>query len=341
MSEGETELVTKKETYASSGVQIDKAESFVERIKARAKRAGHGKLWKGAGGYASVYPINENQAVAVTTDGVGTKLLVANELQKYDSIGIDLVAMCANDLICVGATPTIFLDYYAVGKLEDQISDNIIAGIVEGCDRAAMLLAGGETAEMPGLYEPGHYDLAGFAVGNVEKENLLTGEEVKAAQLLIGVASTGIHSNGLSLARKVLPKNRWHLLLEPTAIYVKATLKALAAARKDISGIVHITGGGWRNLLRLNDSVGFKIDKPLRLHEVFSVIGRNVDEEEMYKTYNMGMGLALIVSADAAKPVIDIFKDQGHEAAVVGEVTAEAGLVRISGKDFLLKDKHS
>lgn len=341
MSKGESKLMAKKETYASSGVQIDKAESFVERIKAKAKRAGHGKLWKGAGGYASVYPMNDTQAVAVTTDGVGTKLLVANELQKYDSIGIDLVAMCANDLICVGAKPTIFLDYYAVGHLEDQLSDDIIAGIVEGCDRAEMILAGGETAEMPGLYEPGHYDLAGFAVGSVEKANLLTGEELQPGQVLVGVASTGIHSNGLSLARKVLPKNRWHLLLEPTAIYVKATMAALAEQRSKISGIVHVTGGGWRNLLRLKESVGFKIDKPLKLHEVFSVLGRNVEEEEMYKTYNMGMGLALACSPDAANKIVEIYKSHGHEAAVVGEVTDEAGIVRIAGKDFVLRDKHS
>jgi phosphoribosylformylglycinamidine cyclo-ligase len=250
--------MSKKETYAASGVQIDKAESFVERIKSTARRPGHAKMWQAAGGYAAVYPLTEDRAVAVTTDGVGTKLLVANELQRYDTIGIDLVAMCANDLICVGATPNLFLDYYAIGLLDDKLSDAIITGIVEGCDRAGMILAGGETAEMPGLYQAGHYDLAGFAVGSVNKSQLLSGENLKPGQKLIGVASTGIHSNGLSLARRVVPKDEWDLLLEPTAIYVKPAVEALAKA--SVKGMAHITGGGWRNLLRLNEQVGFKIE---------------------------------------------------------------------------------
>ncbi len=338
---GETGLTAKKETYASSGVQIDKAESFVERIKKVARRPAHDKLWKGAGGYASVYEINDKQAVAVTTDGVGTKLLVANELHTYNTIGIDLVAMVANDLICVGATPTIFLDYYAVGKLDDKLSDHIIDGIVEGCDRACMILAGGETAEMPGLYEEGHYDLAGFAVGTVHKDSLITGERIKPGQKLIGVASSGIHSNGLSLARKVLPKNRWHMLLQPTAIYVKPTMDALAKYKDAITGIAHITGGGWRNLLRLNDSAGFSIQKQLKVPEIFSLIGRNVEEEEMYKTYNMGMGLALIAEDDAANKIVECFKAAGHEASVIGEVNSDAGTIIIKDKSFVLKDKHS
>lgn len=338
---GETGLTAKKETYASSGVQIDKAESFVERIKKVAKRPAHDNLWKGAGGYASVYPINDNQGVAVTTDGVGTKLLVANELHTYNTIGIDLVAMVANDLICVGATPTIFLDYYAVGKLDDKLSDDLIAGIVEGCDRASMILAGGETAEMPGLYEEGHYDLAGFAVGSVEKDRLITGENIKPGQKLVAVASSGIHSNGLSLARKVLSKDRWHMLLQPTAIYVKPTMTALGKHGKSITGIAHITGGGWRNLLRLNSTVGFSIENPLKVPDVFSIIGRNVEEEEMYKTYNMGMGLGLIAEDDAANSIVECFKAAGHEASVVGTVNSDAGTIMIKDKSFVLKDKHS
>lgn len=330
-----------KETYAASGVQIDKAESFVERIKAKAKRLLHGTMWKGAGGYAAVYPLSEGLGVAVTTDGVGTKLLVANELKKYDTIGIDLVAMCANDLICVGATPNLFLDYYAVGHLEDELSDALIDGIVEGCDRAAMILAGGETAEMPGLYERGHYDLAGFAVGNVKIDQLISGDKIAAGQKLIGVASSGIHSNGLSLARRVVPKDRWNLLLEPTAIYVKPAVEMLSKCKSAVKGIAHITGGGWRNLLRLNESVGFQITDPPPVPEIFSTISASVDDEEMYKTFNMGMGLGIITDESNSAEIMKIFAAHGHNAQIVGEVTQEAGKIRIKNFNFVLKDKHS
>jgi phosphoribosylformylglycinamidine cyclo-ligase len=331
----------KKETYAGSGVQIDKAESFVERIKAKALRPAHGGMWKAAGGYAAVYPFTGDLGVAVTTDGVGTKLLVAHELKQYNTIGIDLVAMVANDLICVGATPTLFLDYYAVGHLEDELSDALIEGIVEGCDRAGMILAGGETAEMPGLYQKGHYDLAGFAVGHVTASELITGEAVKPGQKLIGVSSSGIHSNGLSLARRVVTQDNWHMLLEPTAIYAKATVQALAKCSSKIKGLAHITGGGWRNLLRLNDRVGFHItclpDRP----EVFKIISRSVEEEEMFKTFNMGMGLAVISEPEICPEIIHIFESAGHLAGVLGEVTDEAGTIKFDAYKFILRDKHS
>jgi len=336
-----TEVAMKKETYASSGVQIDKAESFVERIKAKARRAGHDKLWKGAGGYAAVYPVSDGMGVAVTTDGIGTKLLVANELKKYNTIGIDLVAMVANDLICVGATPTLFLDYYAVGYLEDETSDALIDGIVEGCDRAGMILAGGETAEMPGLYERGHYDFAGFAVGNVAASQLITGEGIKPGQKLIGVASSGIHSNGLSLARKVVDRKHWDLLLEPTKMYVKPTIAALGKFPGQLKGIAHITGGGWRNLLRLNDSVGFHITQRPALPEVFGEIAKAVEEEEMFKTFNMGMGLGIICQSNYCQGIIELFAEAGHKAEVVGEVNDQPGLITIDGCKFTLKDKHS
>src|SRR5262249_14728288 len=173
-----------------------------------------------------------------------------------DTLGIDLVAMCANDLVCVGATPTVFLDYFATGTLDDDIADGLIAGIVEGCDQAGMILAGGETAEMPGLYRQGHFDLAGFAVGNVTKDRLITGDKVRAGQTVIGMASSGIHSNGLSLARKVLPDDQdtMEKLLTPTIIYSSAVSSALAVHASNITGIAHITGGGWRNLFRLNSA---------------------------------------------------------------------------------------
>lgn len=332
----------KKETYASSGVQIEKAEHFVGRLKDLAKRPAHDKLWKAAGGYAAIYPFAADLGIAVTTDGVGTKLLVADELDCHDSIGIDLVAMCANDLICVGAAPALFLDYLAVGRLNDERADAIMRGIVKGCDEAAMILAGGETAELPGLYQPNHYDLAGFAVGHVSRKNLLTGEKIKKGQKLIGVASSGIHSNGLSLARKVLPsEEKWlRLLLEPTIIYVRAVLEVLEKHPSSVAGIAHITGGGWRNLLRLCKTVGFSIDSPLPLPEVFDKIASQVEVEEMYKTFNMGMGLGLIVDSEAEE-IVSIFAHHGLLASVVGEVTDQAETIAIKGFDFVLKAKHA
>lgn len=328
----------KKQTYTDAGVQIEKAESFVDRIKSKAKRPGHESMWKGAGGYAAIQEVSPEMGIAVTTDGVGTKLLVAKELKRHDTIGIDLVAMVANDLICVGATPTMFLDYYAVGHLEDELSDAIIAGIVQGCDQAGMILAGGETAEMPGLYQKGHYDLAGFAIGTVQKSRLITGEKIKPGQKLVGIASNGIHSNGLSLARKVVKKADWHYLLEPTALYVKAAVSAMNKYYRDISGMANITGGGWRNILRLNDKVGFKIHNPLPVPKIFKMIGESVDPEEMYKTFNMGMGLAVITSAND-DAIVSEFASKGHFAQVIGTVTDNAGVIEIDGFDFTLKSK--
>lgn len=327
-----------KETYASSGVQIKKAEAFVERIKSSARRQGHLEMWEAAGSYAAVYGMAGDTAVAVTTDGVGTKLLVGHALQKFDTLGIDLVAMVANDLICVGARPSLFLDYFAVGRLNDTIADAIITGIVTGCDQAGMILAGGETAEMPGVYEADHFDLAGFAVGSVTRQQLITGNRIKPGNKVIAVSSTGIHSNGLSLARKILPQHEWKEILTPTAIYVKPVVELLDKHAETVHGIAHITGGGWRNLLRLNDAVGFQVAKPPVVPDVLQKIGQQVDSEEMYKTFNMGMGLAVIVESEDAT-LLDIFAQAGYTATFAGEVTDRAGVVEISGFDFVLKEK--
>jgi phosphoribosylformylglycinamidine cyclo-ligase len=331
--------VDKSLTYAEAGVNIERAESFVSRLKKRSLRAGHKELWKAAGGYAAVYPLSAERAVAVTTDGVGTKLLVANELAEHSTIGIDLVAMVANDLICVGATADIFLDYFAVGKLEDQIADAVIEGIIEGCDRAGMLLAGGETAEMPGLYADGHYDLAGFAVGHVDRKDLLTGDEIAAGQTLIAVASSGIHSNGLSLARKILPAGSpFHKeLLTPTNIYVKPVQELFATYRAAITGLVHVTGGGWRNLLRLNSEVGFAIEAPPAVPSVLQEISKHVQPEEMYKTFNMGMGLC-VIARDNIDEIIACFSRHGFNAQRIGSVTNEANQLVIKPLQITLRD---
>jgi len=319
-------------TYAQAGVDVVKAEAFVTRLKRLSKRADHQQLWPAAGGYAAVYPVDERTAMALTTDGVGTKLLLALELKKLDTIGIDLVAMCANDLICVGARPVAFLDYYAVGKLIDEDADQIMEGIVEGCDRAGLLLVGGETAEMPDLYKDRHFDMAGFAVGLVAKEKLITGEKIKKGQKVIGVASAGIHSNGLSLASKLVGSDRSlkEELLKPTLIYTKPVNEILDKTPQAIAGLSHITGGGWRNLLRLSKVAGYKLTEPLLVPEIFKHLGQNIEAEEMYKTFNMGMGLAVITDNDEDM-IVKTFADYGFTAKIVGEVTDSRGELLIDG----------
>ena len=315
-------------TYAAAGVNIEAAEAFVDRLKRASSRPSHKQLWRGAGGYASVLPMTEDIGVALTTDGVGTKLLIACELNSLETIGIDLVAMCVNDLICVGAKPTGFLDYYATSKLVARDADAVIKGIVEGCDQADIPLIGGETAEMPDLYHGNHFDLAGFAVGRVKKSELLTGAEVQPGDALVGIASSGIHSNGLSLARKILTSEADRKkLLTPTLIYVKPAVRVLESPGLKVSGFANITGGGWRNLLRLNENVGFEITDPLPVPDIFSGIAAEVSPAEMYKTFNMGMGLGVMTKQPDV--VIDIFKQFGFQAKIVGYVTNQAGVVKI------------
>lgn len=308
-------------TYAAAGVDVLKAEEFVGRLKKISRRPGHEKLWAGAGGYASVVPISDSQAVALTTDGVGTKLLLAVELDKLDTIGIDLVAMCANDLICVGAPPLSFLDYYATSKLVDSYADDIIKGIADGCDQAGMLLVGGETAEVPDLYQDKHFDLAGFAMGLVNKKDLITGKDIAPGDVIVGVASSGIHSNGFSLARKVVPKSKWEELLAPTLIYVKPVVDLFGNSGIKLKGLAHITGGGWRNLFRLKEGVGFSIDNPLSEPAIYAELRKHVAQEELFKTFNMGMGLAVIVDKSQAAPVIETFTKHNFKAQLVGQVT--------------------
>lgn len=308
-------------TYAAAGVDVLKAEAFVGRLKKVAHRPGHSKLWQGAGGYASVVPISDKQAVALTTDGVGTKLLIASELDKLDTIGIDLVAMCANDIICVGARPLSFLDYYATSKLVDDYADDIIKGIAEGCDQADMLLVGGETAEVPDLYHGKHFDLAGFAMGLVNKDELITGADITPGDAIVGVSSSGIHSNGFSLARKVVPRSKWDELLQPTLIYVKPVLDLFADKEVKLNGLAHITGGGWRNLFRLKKGVGFSIDNRLPEPAIYAELRKHVAEDELFKTFNMGMALAVIVKREYADRVIDTFTNHKFQAQLVGQVT--------------------
>jgi phosphoribosylformylglycinamidine cyclo-ligase len=304
-------------TYAEAGVNVTLGEQFVDRIKS--KLPTHTKLLKASGGYAAVYPVTDTRYIAVTTDGVGTKVLLAEKFKRHHGIGIDLVAMCANDLICVGATPTLFLDYYATGKLDLEAANTLIDGILDGCQQAGMILVGGETAEMPDVYQGHHYDLAGFSVGDLSPLELITGESIASEQTIIGIASNGIHSNGLSLARKVFTdEQQAEWLLEPTLIYVKPILELFKAYRDSITGLAHITGGGLRNLSRLNQTVDYCIESPMPVLPVFTaLLEAGVPEAEAYKTFNMGMGMALIVK-DHSEEILAQLKRAGLQAQIVG-----------------------
>jgi phosphoribosylformylglycinamidine cyclo-ligase len=315
-------------TYEAAGVNIALGERFVERIKTLSKRPNHQKLLRGAGGYAAVYPVTPERLIALTTDGVGTKVLLAHQFNRHHGIGIDLVAMCANDLICVGAKPTLFLDYYATGRLLLETGVELIEGILDGCDQAGMLLVGGETAEMPNVYEASQYDLAGFALGELAVENLLTGDKIQPGQKLIGLPTSGIHSNGLSLARKLMTTDEeLESLLTPTQIYVQPVMSALERFGNTITGVAHITGGGWRNLFRLNETVGFEITHPLPILPIFeTILAKGIPLEEAYKTFNMGMGMVLIVSSREME-IVQHLNDAGLEAQLVGEVTDAAGML--------------
>ncbi len=325
--------------YKDSGVDVEKGERFVQRLLRRARRPGHDRLWTAAGGYAAVYPIGAERAIAVTTDGVGTKLLLAARTGQYQTIGIDLVAMCTNDLICVGARPVLFLDYFATGQLIDDVADRILEGIVAGCDQSGMILAGGETAEMPDMYDEDKFDLAGFALGELSRASLITGAEIESGNTIVGVASSGVHSNGLSLARKVLPEEKsvWDVLMIPTLIYVRPVLEIVEQFRDSLKGVAHITGGGWRNLFRLKERVGFSIQNPLPVLPVFDKIAVEVEQSEMYRTFNMGMGLCLIVSGEAER-IVAVFADHGFEAREVGVVTDKAGELVIESAGIIIKE---
>jgi len=326
-------------SYEQAGVDVAKGDRFVERLKTLAKRAGHEKLLRGAGGYAAVYPVTADRCIALTTDGVGTKVLLAHQFGEHHGVGIDLVAMCANDLICVGAKPTLFLDYYATGKLNIEMGLALIEGIVDGCDQAGMILAGGETAEMPDVYEGSHYDLAGFAIGELARQELITGEAIQPGQKLIGVASSGIHSNGLSLARKILTDTAdLQELLTPTRIYVKPVLEILKQFPGSITGMAHITGGGLRNLFRLNPNVGYEITDAMPILPIFKkMLSAGVPIEEAYKTFNMGMGLCLMVQSHGTE-VISHLNHAGFSAKLVGEVTDQSANLTLPAHCITIKN---
>ncbi|NPA52324.1 MAG: phosphoribosylformylglycinamidine cyclo-ligase [Aquificae bacterium] len=328
-------------TYKDAGVDIEQADKFIEQIKPFVKKTFNKNVITPIGGFASAYLLEiskyKEPVITSSTDGVGTKLKIASILGKHDTIGIDLVAMCVNDLVTTTSKPLFFLDYFATGKLDTSVAVDVLKGIAQGCQLAECTLIGGETAEMPGMYKEGEYDLAGFSVGVVEKEKLLDGSKTQAGQILIGLASSGVHSNGYSLIRKIielknydykqyipkLNKTLGEELLTPTKIYVKPILKL--AEIVDIKAIAHITGGGIpANLIRvLNKDIKAVIkQESWEIPPIFRWIQEegNIPLQEMYKTFNMGIGMIIIVEKSDLKKTLEILKKSGEKPYVIGKL---------------------
>ncbi|UWR41247.1 phosphoribosylformylglycinamidine cyclo-ligase [Phaeobacter inhibens] len=338
-------------TYADAGVDIDAGNALVDRIKPAAKRTNRSGVMSGLGGFGALFDLKDagysDPILVGATDGVGTKLRIAIDTGVVDGVGIDLVAMCVNDLVCQGAEPLFFLDYFATGKLETETAARIIEGIAEGCVRSGCALIGGETAEMPGMYPKGDFDLAGFAVGAMERGTALPAD-VQEGDVLLGLASDGVHSNGYSLVRKLVEISGlgWdadcpfgegtlgEALLTPTRLYVKQCLAAVRTG--GVHALAHITGGGLtENLPRvLPEELGADIDlNAWELPPVFKWMAETggIAEEEMLKTFNCGIGMILSVSADRADELVKVLEGEGETVSRLGTVTAGAGM-RYSGK---------
>ncbi len=326
-------------SYRDAGVDIDAGDALVERIKPFAKRTQRPEVMGGLGGFGALFQVpldRYKEPVLVSgTDGVGTKLKLAMQLHKHDTIGIDLVAMCVNDLVVQGAEPLFFLDYFATGHLEVDTAADVIKGIAEGCEQAGCALIGGETAEMPGMYHGGDYDLAGFAVGVVEKSRIIDGSKVRPGDALIGLASSGPHSNGYSLVRKVIEVSQAYLgeefhgktlgetLLAPTRIYIKPLLKLFAAV--DVHALAHITGGGLlENIPRvLPENCRAVIDgNSWQMPPVFHWLQQkgNIAEREMHRVFNCGVGMVIAVAeADLARS-LELLQAAGEQAWHLGHI---------------------
>ena len=330
-------------SYLDAGVDIDAGNALVERIKPAVKSTNRKGVLTGLGGFGGLFQLDTERykepLLVSGTDGVGTKLLLARQLDIHDTIGIDLVAMCVNDLVVQGAEPLFFLDYYATGKLDVEAARTVVAGIAEGCRQSGAALIGGETAEMPGMYTDGDFDLAGFAVGAAERENLILEPRAEAGDVILGLAASGVHSNGFSLVRRIVDRSGlgWgddapfakgqslgDALLTPTRIYVKSCLAALASG--GVTGLAHITGGG----LLDNPPRSFakhlaaEIDvESWTLPPVFKWLAEigGVPAEELARTFNCGIGMTLTVSADRADAVTEILAEAGETVFRIGKLT--------------------
>lgn len=342
-----------KDAYARAGVNIDAGNALVERIKPMAKATARRGTSAGLGGFGAFFDVKatgyKDPLIVSTNDGVGTKLKIAIETGLHDGIGVDCVAMCVNDLVVSRAEPLFFLDYYATGKLDVDVAARVIAGVAEGCTQAGCALVGGETAELPGLYAEGDYDLAGFAVGAVERDEVITGEKVGEGDVVIGLASSGVHSNGYSLVRKIV-KDGGHdvtapapfektvslgaALLRPTRIYVKPLLSLCKVV--DVHAMAHITGGGLlENIPRvLPQNMGVTINvKSWSVPPVFGWLAREgkVDAHSMIRTFNCGIGMVVVLKAAEAVKAIAHLKAEGVEASAIGRVEA-----RSIGQDIMV-----
>lgn len=333
--------------YSEAGVDIDKGNAFVDGIKDIVASTHKNGVIDNIGGFSAHVAIDINKypkpVLVNSTDGVGTKLAIAQMCDKHDTIGIDLVAMCVNDLIVGGAKPLSFLDYFAVGKLDLEVATEVVKGIAEGCKQAGCSLVGGETAEMPGLYQGGDYDLAGFVTGIVDRDSIIDGSDIRSGNKIIGLASNGVHSNGYSLVRKVcFSDNDYKIddfieefgctlgeeLLKPTRIYVQQVLNVLKSYR--INGMVHNTGGGFIDNIPRILPKGYKATLQAGSWEmpaIFEFLEEkgNIPRPEMYRTFNMGIGLLVIVEESKVEDIMHHFEALGERPAIIGEITKMNG----------------
>src|SRR4051812_2401579 len=323
-------------SYRDAGVDIDAGDALVEAIKPYARRTMRPEVLAGIGGFGALceIPKKYRQPVLVSgTDGVGTKLKLAFSLRRHDTVGIDLVAMSVNDVLVQGAEPLFFLDYFACGKLDNRVAADVVKGIARGCELAGCALIGGETAEMPGMYPAGEYDLAGFCVGVVEKERIIDGRSIAPGDVLLGLASSGPHSNGFSLIRKILERSKpdaalLDALMAPTRIYVKPVLALLEAV--PVKGLAHITGGGLtENVPRvLQENLLAKIEKSSWPRPaLFSWLQRegNVAEDEMHRVFNCGIGMVIVVAAGDARRAAEHLRAAGETVYEIGRIETSSG----------------
>ena len=339
--------MSKSLTYADSGVDIDKANRLVDRIKEIAKSTPQSGVMGEIGGFGGLFSLNlsniSNPVLVSSTDGVGTKLKIAFMMDRHDTIGIDLVAMCVNDIVVQGAKPLFFIDYLAMGSLDNQVAEQIVEGVAMGCKKSGCALLGGETAEMPGLYKDGEYDISGFSVGIVDNDKIIDGSNIRNGHKLIGLASNGIHSNGFSLVRKIffdrcqydvntrlddLGITLGEELLKPTTIYVPTILSLLR--NLPVHGVVHITGGGIdENIIRVIPKACKAIiyKDSWKVPPVFNILQKEglVSDSEMQRTFNNGIGMVTVVPEDAADDVMDRLGGMNQKAYFIGEIESREG----------------
>lgn len=343
------------EAYKNAGVDIAAGNEAVERMKKHVKRTFRPEVLTDLGGFGALFGLNkdkyEEPVLVSGTDGVGTKLKLAFAMDRHDTIGIDAVAMCVNDIVVGGAEPLFFLDYLACDRVVPEKIEAIVAGIAEGCHQSGCALVGGETAEMPGMYSDGEYDIAGFTVGIVDKSKIINGSSIAPGDTVIGLASSGVHSNGFSLVRKLLLEQQGYdlhdeieglngklgdVLLEPTKIYVKSVLALLEKVK--VKGMAHITGGGFiENIPRvLPDHVNVDIEYGswpiLPIFQLMQEKG-SISNKDMFTTFNMGIGLVIVVGQKDAQTALNVLKEQGEDAYVIGKVTEGSSIVTFTGAE--------